>query len=154
LVVQGFAFLVFAGLYLLLAGQVSLHEGAAAVVTGGAAALVWRRVRDVSAHRFTPSRAAAEATLRAVASLPRGYARVAVRLVAALARPEGGAMIAQPFLRGRRESGQDAIRRAVSVLGLSIAPDTIAVRLRPGRDELDIHALVGGADRDDPLWPV
>jgi hypothetical protein len=145
--------LVFAGAYLLLAGQVSAGEAGAAVICAALASASLAAIAHISPRRFAFEAKAVTTLARAFASLPKAFIRVGMRLAATLADPTPGRTSTAAFVRGRRETPADATRRAVSVLALSLGPDSFVVRVRPDRDEIDVHAFVDKS-LGDARWPA
>lgn len=83
--------------------------------------------------------------------------RVGLRLLAALKqRPDGamGTIATQPFRRGDPEDAVAAGRRALVVLGASLAPNGYVLRAPQDRDVLVMHRLAAASPNPDAAWPV
>lgn len=133
-------------LYLLFAGTVSATELEAgvplAVATVGLMVLLQRLAR-----RPLSLRAPARAFHRPLTAVVPDAVRVARVLLSP--RPREGGLICQPFRRGGcREAG----RRALTVIGCSLAPNGIVVRMT--RDALIIHYLAPKQPNPDREWPA
>ncbi len=139
--------------YLILAGQVSLDEVAAGVVLGGLGAAWQRAVLRDTARRFRFERPALGAVGGALLRFPGATIRVGTRLAEALRRDVAGRREERPFHRGRVADPRDAGRRAVVVLGTSLAPDSYALRLPLDEEVIAFHVLTGEAPGGDPRWP-
>lgn len=140
--------------YLLLAGQVSLDEGVAAIVLGAGGMLLWVLLRHVSDRRFRFDRLAGLALVRAVAGLPGGTFRVGRILLASLHGDVSGRGAEQPFHAGQRDDPAEAGRRAAVVLAASLAPDTFVLRIEHGRGAITFHTLTDKVRSNDPRWPI
>ncbi len=137
-----------AGLYLVLAGEVSRAEIAAALFTGGAAAGLSLLLRRSSERRFDLRLPWVPVLGRMLWSLARDVARVHAALVGTIfARRRGRLLhVRTEDVGGTRHPG----RRAVEVLTRSIAPNEYVVD-----DEgttLLVHRLAGAAGPgEEPL---
>lgn len=143
----------YAALYLLLAGTLSVPEGATAVLVGILAGAWTLVIRHQCQRRFgVPS------------GLPRSCARAVRLLVCGTLRGTGilssvgcGARVRGKPLRvefhpGVRESPPERTRRALALLGASVAPDSFVVRLDHGREAL-LHSVGSPGNRaHDPRW--
>lgn len=136
--------------YLLLVGQLSADEIGLALACGLGAAVWSAAIRKVSVLRFRFEPTAAAVMITALAKLPRAMADVAIALI----RARSGTVIREPFVRGRDLDPADAARRAVVLLAVSLTPDKFALRIARGRDEIDLHSLVGPPAPADMRWPV
>lgn len=136
--------------YFVLVGQLSADEVGLALACGLGAAIWLGRITRVAELHFRLERAAAGATLRAIATLPRAVLKVA----AALLRGSNGRVVRQRFVHGNNRDPADAARRAVSLLAVSLAPDKFALRLPGRRDELELHSLVESDPAGDARWPA
>jgi hypothetical protein len=149
------AWLLFATLYLLLAGEVSATEieaGAPLAILTVAFVLLQRRIaaRRLSLPLMT------KAYIRPLAALLPDAVRVGkVILVSLVHRPAAdvGHLLRQPFQAGG-SSPAEAGRQAVVELGLSLAPNAFAVCLRPQDDELLLHCLHPKQASPDRAWPT
>jgi hypothetical protein len=138
--------------YLLFCGQFSTEELAAAALCGLAGAL-WRlAIRRAAPFQFRFVRGAAGAAFRAAAGLPSATLRVAAKLLETIAKGGEGAITTAPFFGGRQDDPADAGRRAVAVLGVSLAPDSFVIRLPEGENQIHAHALVKNAGGADARW--
>ena len=150
------AFAASAGLYLLLAGQLSSTELLTAAIVGVALtllALVLRSRRDRPLLLPWPP---ARAMLHPFASLFLDSGRVGLVLLrAVLRRPAGvaGTISQQPFRRGGRDP-RDGARRALVILGTSLAPNGFVLDLPEDKDNLLMHRLAPVAPDRDKEWPT
>ncbi|HEX4765238.1 MAG TPA: hypothetical protein VH414_03080 [Lichenihabitans sp.] len=140
--------------YLVLAGQVSLDEGVAAIVTGAGGTLLWVLLRRVSDRRFWFDRWSALALARALTGLPAGIFRLGRILLASLHGDVSGRRLEQPFHGGERDDPEEAGRRAIVVLATSLAPNSFVLRVERGRDLIAVHGLADQDPRNDPRWPI
>jgi hypothetical protein len=125
-----FAWIGLAALYLLFAGQVSRNE----IIAGLGASLAAALYALVS-HRTARAPLRLRLNwLRVVASAARSLIVDAARVGAAMVRGEPGR------LTSREAPREDAGPRAVSVLALSVAPNSFVVR--DDGDALVLHELV------------
>ncbi len=136
--------------YLLLVGQLSADEIGLALACGLAAAGWSVAIRRVAVLGFRFEPAAAWVIITAVAKLPRTIAAVATALLHA----RNGTVVWELFIRGRDLDLSDAARRAVVLLAVSLTPDKFALRLPHGRDEIELHSLVGSPAQSDLRWPA
>jgi hypothetical protein len=149
-------FIAFALAYLLFAGQASLAECGMAVLCGLAAtwlSLALRR-RAKRPFRF------ASMPWRPFLGLPATMLRESARVGAALARAllpgsaPAGSTAPQPFQPGG-EAAEEHARRALVVLGLSMAPNGFVLDDQPdGGSALLVHRLVPQAPATDRRWPL
>ena len=141
--------------YLVLAGQLSGDELAAAALLGGAAALWHRAVLRAGAARFAGDRRMVGALGRAVAGLPGATVSVGRALAgAALGRPVAGQRISRAFPHGPRDAPAEAGRRAAALLATSLSPDSYVLRLPPGEDKILFHSITSRSPGGDPRWPA
>ncbi len=148
--------IVFLGLYLLFAAPVSTQEliagvPSAAAITGFA--LLYRRAEerrmDLRAPWFRVTR-------RALAAVPPDALRVGGALLRSLWGPryaQTGLAAQQPFLHGN-DTASDATRRALVVLGTSLAPNGYMLMMPEGSETMVLHRLVQVPPRPDREWPV
>ena len=148
--------IAFLGLYLLFAAPVSTQEliagvPSAAAITGFA--LLYRhaeeRRMDLRAPWF-------RVTLCALAAVPPDVLRVGRALLRSLWEPRSaqtGLAAHQPFLQGN-DTAADATRRALVVLGTSLAPNGYVLMMPEGSETMVLHRLVHVAPRPDREWPV
>lgn len=144
--------------YMVLAGQASADEIAAAVLIGGLAAGWHFAVMHDGARRFRFERPALRAVGASSIGLPGATLRVGARLASALVRPvdrsAAGRRVEQPFDRGGAEDARDRGRRAVVVLAASLAPDSYVLDLPMGKETIVFHALTEASPSRDPRWPA
>ena len=146
----------FAGFYLLLAGSLSRTEliacaGVAVGVAGLATVLHLRQER-----RLRLSMPPWGAVWRLARAVPLDTTRVGLVLLRTLRRrPEGQltAIAAQPFLPGSGDA-EDAARRALVILGSSLAPNGFVVQLPRDAHALCLHRLAAAAPSRDTRWPI
>jgi hypothetical protein len=149
-----FVGIVLFGLYLLLAGEVSLTEIAADFAVSIlilAFALVQRRI---AVHRLRLP-LAMKPYARPVAALLPDTFRVGKVIVASLIRRPGtktGHLLHQPFIPGDF-SPRQAGRRAVVELGVSLAPNAFAICVKPQDNTLLLHCLHPKQASPDRTWP-
>ncbi len=146
----------FAGFYLLLAGSLSRTEViACAVVAVGMAGLA-TVLHLRQEHRLRLSMPPVRALWRLACSLPLDTANVGLVLLRTLRRrPDGQltAIAAQPFQPGE-DDPEDAARRALVILGSSLAPNGFVVELPRDARALRLHRLASAAPSRDTRWPV
>lgn len=149
-------FAVSAGVYLLLAGQLSGTELLTAGIVAVAftlLAVVLRLRHDRQVRLPWPP---ARALLHPLASLLLDSGRVGLMLLRAILRgPAGvsGTVSQQPFRRGGRDP-RDAGRRALVILGTSLAPNGFVLDLPPDEENLLMHRLAPAASSRDKEWPT
>jgi hypothetical protein len=150
------AWIVLGAFYLLFAGQLSWTEaGAGAFATSVAAAATTLR-RNAEAHEVSLRLGlpGLRATVLPLIALFPDAARIGVRLLSALRRrPDGemGMIVEQPFIHGDEHDGG---RRAVVVLGASLAPNGFVLRVPSRRNVLVMHRLAPVPPNPDAVWPV
>lgn len=136
-----------AAFYLLLAGQASPAEAAAAVLSAAAATvLAWAIRRGAQRHyRLLPI------PLRVIGrtswALVKDTGRVAIVL---LGRP-GGRAVTEEFDAGASDP-RSAGRRALVTLAGSLAPNAFILGLEP--DRVRIHRLSPEPPQGDRTWPA
>ncbi len=148
--------IVFLGLYLVFASPISTQELIAGVPSAAAItsfALLYRhaeeRRMDLRAPWF-------RIALRALAAIPPDALRVGRALLRSLQGPryaQTGLAAQQPFLQGN-DSAADATRRALVVLGTSLAPNGYVLMMPEGSETMVLHRLVQVPPRPDREWPV
>lgn len=143
-----------AAAYMVLAGQFSLDELAAAAALGVCGALWHRAVLGAGARRFSVDREALLAIGRAVAGLMSATVEVGTRLASGLVGPVQGRRVERPFTGGRQGNPREAGRRAIAVLATSLAPDAYVLRAPPGEDTILYHAITDHVPGGDPRWPA
>jgi hypothetical protein len=128
--VAAIAWVGLAAAYLLFAGQVSRNE-----IIAGLGASILAAVYAAIAHR------AADRKLRLRLNWPRVAASVLRSLLVDTAKVGAALVRCEPgLLTSRAQPAEDAGRKAVTVLALSMAPNSYVVR--DDGDALVLHALV------------
>ena len=147
-------FLVLLGTYLFLAGEVSIVEIIAGVVTAGAATGLAVALVVVAKKHFRLS-PPATAILHPLAALFPEFYQVGKQLIiVALQGTSGqrGDFVEQPFEPGG-DDATSAGRRAATVIGASLAPGGFVVR--GDRDEaLLLHTWPEKRPSRDRVWPA
>ena len=147
-------FVALAGLYLFLAGSVDAVEIAAALVCAGLGTTLAVALEIVAKRNFEP-RPPLRAVLRPFAALLPETAVVGRELVSAAVTGttrQRGDFIRQPFEPGA-DDARSAGRRALTVIGVSLAPRTFVVRGELS-DALLLHGLPPKPISSDRRWPV
>ncbi len=142
--------------YMVFAGQISESELLAALPASALAIVFTIAHRDNARRRFAMPAAAVPFALRsAIQILPDtvGVGWALTRVVFAGARASRGSVVEQPFRIGAA-SPQDAARRAVTTLGVSLAPNGYVLRVFAGDESLLIHRLVPVKVETDTEWPA
>ena len=150
------AWALLAGIYLVLVGQASTTEVVAALLTGLVAALLSVAVRRTGERQFRFRGVPWLLLLgRPALVLASDTARVGVTHARAVLRgPEvGGATVRQPFARGG-ENAQDAARRGLVTLGVSLTPNSYVLRTLDGREEMRLHRLAERKPSANRAWPL
>lgn len=150
------AWVILAGFYLLFAGQLSVTE-----VMAGVPATLACTGFAVLLHRAQSRRFQLRAPWFRVLAMPLAAlfpdaVKVGGVLLRSLRRrPDGplGVVSRQPFRHGGDEA-PDAGRRALSTLGLSLAPNGYVLLVPDGRDALILHRLAPAAADGNPEWPA
>jgi hypothetical protein len=152
----GAVWCVLAAFYLLFAGQVSSHEIAAGMVATAPAtvfAVLLHRARSRWMRLTAPW---LRLVGRPLATLFPDAVRVGLRLARALWRPPdgaGGFVARQPFRHGDA-GADDAGRRGMVTLALSVAPNGYVMNVPAGDDAVLMHRLARVAPDPDPEWPA
>jgi multisubunit Na+/H+ antiporter MnhE subunit len=156
----GVAWALLTGLYLVFAGQVSVSEVVAGVLAGLAAALLSVAVRSKAKRRFRfhgvpwllllgrPALVLVTDTARAGGAL----ARAVLHGPEVHGAPEG-ATVRQAFARGG-DDAQDAARRGLVTLGVSLTPNSYVLRILDERDEMRLHRLAEREPSANQAWPL
>jgi hypothetical protein len=148
--------IVFLGLYLFFAAPVSSSELIAGIPSAAAItafALHYRRAEDKRMDLRAPWMRVILRTLKAV---PGDVLRVGGVLVVTLRRApkrEIGAPSRQPFREGD-DTAADAVRRALVVLGTSLAPNGYVLMMPQGSETIVLHRLVRTAPNANREWPI
>jgi hypothetical protein len=152
--------IVFLGIYLLFAAPVSTSELIAGVPSAAAVtafALLYRRAEERRLHLPAPRlRILARVILRALAAIPPDILRVGQALLRSLNGPRvahAGIASNQPFRQGN-DSAEDAARRAIVVLGTSLAPNGYVLMMPEGSETMVLHRLALVPPKPDREWPV
>jgi hypothetical protein len=152
-----FVWLALGAFYLLLAGEFSPDELGAAVLSGLIAAIWSASLKRAACIRFRFNRASLAAVRCAIAGLTAATVRVAAALCGLLvarkmAAPRLGQIVQEPFVHGRRLNPVDTGRRAIAVLARSLAPDSFVIRTQEGREEMDLHNVLGASATKNTRW--
>lgn len=148
------AWVALAGFYLLFAGQISVTEIIAGVPATLACAGFAVLLHGAQSRRLRLRAPWPRMVLMPLAALLPDVAKVGGVLVRALwRRPSGtvGVVSRQPFRHG---GDGDAGRRALSTLGLSLAPNGYVLTIPDGQDAMVLHRLAPAAADPDPEWPA
>jgi hypothetical protein len=143
------------GLYLLFAGEISLHEIATGLVLAGLATVWAYLIRQTSPRDFALCYELADPLLRGVKHLIPATLATAVVLsrIAAVGGP-AGRLDSDNFDYGTREHSEDRTRRAFAVLLASFAPDRFVVDVRRRSWSVLTHVIVSGQQEPDPRWLI
>ena len=150
----GIFWLMLAAFYALFAGEVSITEAIAGLVATGGAAAYGALLHRSRSRRLTLWAPCLRVIAGPLAALVPDAWRVGRGLLKVLwRRPDGpaGVLSRQPFREGGRAS-EDAGRRGVVTLGLSLAPNGYVVSIED--DAIVLHRLVAAAPNVDRAWPV
>ena len=149
--------ILFAGAYLLFAGQVSTTEaiaGVAATTMAAAFAILLRRAQSRALQLNAPW---LRVIGRPLASLYPDAIRVGGMLLQAIwRRPDGpmGTISRQSFHHGADHAAADAGRRAMVGLAISFAPNGYMLSMPDGQDVLVMHRLAPAPPSPDQEWPT
>lgn len=141
-------------LYLLLAGSIDAVEATAASIGAVAGTALAVSLSLVSHQRFAwtvPGRAIVR-PLAALAPDAWSVGRTLLTIILRGSRPHEGDFARQSFDPGQDDAAS-ATRRAVVVLGMSLAPRSYVVR-GERTDELLLHSLPRKAPSADIHWPA
>jgi hypothetical protein len=141
------------GSYLLFAGTVSFNE----LVTGAMVATLvtaWAYlISDSARRRFSAHREQIVPTLRALGSLGPASLRTTAVLIGVTLRGGSPGRATRNRLRfGVDDDPAARSRRALAVLGASLAPDRFVVNLDQRRSEAVMHAVASAERESDPEW--
>jgi hypothetical protein len=147
------AWVAFAALYLLLAGQVSAEEMVAASLIGFGILAFSRHLVHLASHRLKLRLPWWRLLRSTAASLAKETVRVAALLLPW--RPFGeGVVMQQPFAFGG-DAPADVARRGAVQLALSMAPNGIVLARPEGSESLPVHRLDPRQPASpDRCWPV
>lgn len=143
------------GLWMLLVGSADLPEivFGVASATIAAAGFVIVRTHDDMRLRFRP-RQIAILLRRLPPKVLVDCARVlGATWLAISGRRISGQLVRVPFRPGSADDPDDAARRALVVFGVSLAPNTVVVRIDQ-RDVLEHQLLTAPIETNDPEWPL
>ncbi len=147
------AWMAFAALYLLLAGQVSPVELVAAALVALAVLGFARRLAHLAAHPISLRLPWWRLLRAAAASLASETVRVAALLLP-WRRCDEGMVMPQPFAPGG-EAPTDVARRGAVQLALSMAPNGVVLARTEGSGSLPVHRLDPRQPASpDQCWPV
>ncbi|HJT07837.1 MAG TPA: hypothetical protein VJ747_12970 [Stellaceae bacterium] len=139
------------GLYVVLAGQLSISEMTAGLLTGLAAAALSLALRAAAEQRFRPRAPWHRLGPRLLLAVLRDVNRVAVALAKAMVAGRAGTIQSQP-IAPIGEGAAEAGHRALAMLLVSVAPNGYVLESR--RAELTLHRLAEAAPAADRLWPL
>jgi hypothetical protein len=139
------------GLYLVLAGEVSLSEIIAGVLAGLLATAVSLGLQAAAERQFALRAPWHRLAAGAAWALMRDIVRVALALAQAAAGGEGGMNARQPFAGAGAEPAA-AGRRALATLFASIAPNGYVTEVTP--TALELHRVAPAPPAADREWPV
>lgn len=147
-------FVVLLGLYLFFAGEISTVEVVAGVFCAscGTAMAVGLGVMAERRFAFGPP---AKALLKPLGNLIPELLLVGRELVVVAlggAKGQRGDFVQQPFAPGR-DDPRSLGRRALTIIGVSLAPRTFVVR-GERTEALLLHALPAKAPSPDQEWPA
>jgi hypothetical protein len=148
--------IVFLGLYLLFAAPVSWSEliaGAPSAALITAFALFYRRAEERRLDLRAPW---LRVILRSLGAVPGDSLRVGGALIRSLwqmPQSQIGMPVHQPFRQGDNTAA-DAARRAMVVLGTSLAPNGYVLMMPRGSETMVLHRLVLTPQKRDREWPV
>jgi hypothetical protein len=146
--------LVLATFYALFAGEVSMTEVVAGLIATGIAvsySVLLHRSRSRALALWAPWPRVVARPIAALAPDAWRVGRVLLRVL--WRRPDGSAGMPdrQPFREGEHDP-QDAGRRGVATLGLSLAPNGYVLGIEAGA--IVLHRLVSAAPSADREWPA
>ena len=141
------------GSYLLFAGTISMSELLTGVVVAIAAAVWASLIRASSRLHFEARPQQIPPAIRALAALLPATMRTAAVLgkVAAHGGSPSRSMRSR-FRPGESEDRRERSRRAIAVLGASLAPNRFVVNAERGRGEALLHSIDRSDDEPDPEW--
>lgn len=148
--------IVLVAFYFLFAGEISLTEMAAGLPTAAIAAAYALALRHSEAHRLRLSAPWLRVIGKPLLSVFPDALRVGRVLLRALwRRPEGqlGVIARQPFDHGG-EDAASAGRRALVILGTSLAPNGYVLSSAEEMDALVLHRLVPVPPSPGREWPL
>ncbi len=147
-------FVVLSGLYLFLAGTVDAVEIIAMVVCAAAGTALAVALETVAKRNYAPL-PPPKAILRPFAALLPELLVVGRELVAVAlhgAAAQRGTFVRQPFEPGADDTRSSG-RRALTIIGISLAPRTFAIR-GERTDTLLLHGLPPKPASRDTAWPA
>lgn len=141
------------GSYLLFAGTVSANELITAAAVAALASAWAYLISDCARQRFGAQHEQIVPALRALAGLAPATLRTA--LVLSRVATHGGTpgrALRNPLRFGVDDDPAARSRRALAVLGASLAPDRFVVHLDRRRSEAVMHAIAQADRVSDPEW--
>jgi hypothetical protein len=141
------------GSYLLFAGTISFDELITGAVVATLAAAWAYLISDCSRRRFSAHREQIIPALRTIAGLGPATLRTALILARVAMRGGTPGRAMRSRLRfGVCDDPAARSRRALAVLGASLAPDRFVVHLDHRRSEAVMHAIARAERQSDPEW--
>ena len=146
--------LVLSGLYLFLAGTVDLVELVAMAVCAAAGTALAIALEMVAKRNYAPLPPPRAIFKPLAVLLPELFivGRELIRVALTGATGQRGAFVQQPFTPGGDEP-RAAARRAITIIGVSLAPRTFVIR-GERTDKLLLHSLPQKAASSDTAWPA
>jgi multisubunit Na+/H+ antiporter MnhE subunit len=145
--------LMLVALYALFAGSMSISEAVAGAVSVGCAVFYAWLTRRAAPQRFAFRPAWLGVLPRLGWSLVRDTAAVGVALLASIFLRSEGNLVRQTFAYGDA-SRESAARRALVILGVSLAPNGYVIRAPAEGEFLLVHRLVPARTSTDARWPL
>ena len=141
------------GLYLLLAGEVSRNEVVVAFALTSFATAWARLIRACTERHFSGRLDLGRALVRPLAHLPRATAQTGLVLGRVVWRggSPGRAGRAR-FSCGAKDDAREASRRALAIIGSSLAPDRFVVDVDCNNRTALLHDLVRSDREPDERW--
>lgn len=148
------AFVVLGGFYLLCAGVTTADEDIAAASLAGLGACYATVIRANADRRLALGAPWHRVLGTPALQLAPDAWRVALVLARSLiGRADRGRMTRQPFRHGG-DDPEDAGRRALVTLAISVAPNSYAADLPDGVGALLLHRLAEAPSSPDREWPL
>ena len=139
------------GLYVVLAGQLSISEMTAGLLAGLAAAALSLMLRAAAEQRLRLRAPWQRLVPRLSLAVLRDLNRVALALAKAVMAGHAGAIQVQPVAPAG-DTAAGAGRRALAMLLASVAPNGYVLEAR--RAALTLHHLAEAAPAADRQWPL
>ncbi|MFC0410135.1 hypothetical protein [Roseomonas elaeocarpi] len=141
-------------LYLAFVGQPTWQEAAAALIGAALFAGFSLAQRQTAPQPFRFSLPPLHAAVSLLGALGRETATVGLALLrAVIGRPVRGEVTTQPFEPGGPDA-RDAARRALVILGLSLAPNGFVLDDTGEAEGLPLHRLAPQPVAADRRWPL